>query len=116
MSTPTADQTRLDQTSEDQSHPLHAGDREVVNRLLAAQEPADADLVDAARLLMRYESFPGAADLRDDLARALRLWGLDREGLHGRTREIWARGFRPGPAAPAEAVGSGFDTADGDGP
>ncbi|MFM7394822.1 MAG: DUF3288 family protein [Cyanobium sp.] len=117
MSTPTsADQTGQDPTSGDQSHPLHAGDREVVDRLLAAQEPADADLVDAARLLMRYATFPGAADLRDDLERALRLWGLDRDGLHARTLAIWDRGFRPGPAAPAEAVGSGFDTADGDGP
>jgi len=103
------------QSSEDQSHPLHAGDRQVVDRLLAARDPADADLVDAARLLMRYATFPGAPDLRDDLARALRLWGLDRDGLHERTRAIWARGFRPGPAAPAEAVGSGFDTADGEG-
>jgi hypothetical protein len=67
--------------------------------------------VDAARLLMRYEGFPGAADLQQDLARVLRLWKLDREALQGRTRALWAAGFRPGPAAPAEAVGSGFDTA-----
>lgn len=82
-----------------------------MDRLLAAPEPGDADLVDAARLLMRYEGFPGAADLQDDLARLLRLWNLDRETLHSRTRAIWAAGFRPAPAAPAEAVGSGFDTA-----
>ncbi|MFN9870812.1 MAG: DUF3288 family protein [Cyanobacteriota bacterium] len=106
----------VDPPMDEQSHPLHAGDREVVNRLLAAQEPADADLVDAARLLMRYDTFPGAADLRDDLARVLRLWGVDRDSLQERTRAIWARGFRPGPTAPAEAVGSGFDTADADGP
>jgi hypothetical protein len=41
----------------------------------------------------------------------LRLWKLDREALQDRTRALWAAGFRPGPAAPAEAVGSGFDTA-----
>lgn len=96
----------------EQSHPLHAIDREVVDRLLAAEPPADQDLVDAARLLMRYDGFPGAADLRDDLERALRHWGLDRSQLQHRTRAIWAAGFRPGAAPGAEAVGSGFDTAD----
>jgi hypothetical protein len=82
--------------------------------LLAAEQPDDADLVDAARLLMRYEGFPGATDLQQDLARVLRLWNLDREALQNRTRAIWAAGFRPGPAPPAEAVGSGFDTASDD--
>jgi hypothetical protein len=94
-----------------QSHPLHALDRDVVDRLLAAATPADADLVDAARLLMRYQGFPGADDLQHDLEKVLRLWGLDREALHARTRALWAGGFRPAPAA-AEAVGSGFDTTD----
>jgi hypothetical protein len=95
----------------EQSHPLHAIDRDRVDALLACEQPGDAQLVEAARLLMRYEGFPGATDLQDDLAKVLRLWGLDRDGLHGRTRQIWAAGFRPAPAA-ADAVGSGFDTAD----
>jgi hypothetical protein len=97
---------------DEQSHPLHARDREVVDRLLAVEIPADEHLVDAARLLMRYQGFPGADDLRDDLQRVLRLWKLDRDALHERTRSVWAAGFRPGFAPAAEAVGSGFDTAD----
>ena len=101
--------------SDAQTHPLHAIDREVVDRLLAVATPADAHLVDAARLLMRYEGFPGATDLQEDLAKALRLWGLSRDELHARTRAIWAAGFRPAAeAAGAEAVGSSFDTADQD--
>lgn len=95
---------------DEQSHPLQALDREVVNRLLAAAEPEDGHLVDAARLLMRYEGFPGASELRADLERVLRLWKLDRDSLHRRTRAIWAAGFRPAPLAGAEPVGSGFDT------
>lgn len=95
----------------DQTHPLYALDRDLVDGLLACTQPGDAQLVDAARLLMRYEGFPGARDIGDDLAKLLRLWGLDRERLHERTRVIWAAGYRPAPAA-AEAVGSGFDTAD----
>ena len=99
-----------------QAHPLHALDRDVVDRLLAVSTPADEHLVDAARLLMRYQGFPGATDLQDDLAKLLRLWGLDRDQLHARTRAIWAAGYRPAPAAAAaaEAVGSSFDTADQD--
>jgi hypothetical protein len=101
---------------DEQRHPLHALDREVVDRLLAAEIPADDHLVDAARLLQRYEGFPGADDLKQDLQRVLRLWKLDREALQTRTRAIWAAGFRPGFAPAAEAVGSGFDTADASSP
>lgn len=97
--------------SSDQSHPLYASDRETVSRLLAASDPSDADLIDAARLLMRYQGFPGAHDLQDDLSKALRLWGLSREQLHQRTRAVWTAGYRPN-AASSDGVGSGFDTTD----
>ncbi|MEB3168871.1 MAG: DUF3288 family protein [Cyanobium sp.] len=95
---------------EEQNHPLHSSDRLTVDRLLTVTDPADEHLVDVARLLMRFQGFPGAQDIQDDLARLLRLWGLDRDRLQQRTRAIWAAGFRPAPAA-SEAVGSGFDTA-----
>lgn len=99
--------------SKEQNHPLHAIDRQVIDALLAADPPQDAHLVDAARLLQRYEGFPGASDLKDDLERVLHLWSLDRAALQARTRAIWAAGYRPGLAASEEGVGSGFDTADG---
>jgi hypothetical protein len=99
----------------EQSHPLHAIDRDCIDRLLAVDPPADEHLIDLARLLQRYRGFPGAHDLQDDLARLLRLWGLSQEELFSRTRAIWAAGYRPGAQAAAEAVGSGFDTADADG-
>ncbi|MFY8149618.1 MAG: DUF3288 family protein [Prochlorococcaceae cyanobacterium] len=100
--------------AQEQSHPLHTLDRDTVDRLLAADPPADGDLVDAARLLMRYQGFPGARDIQDDLERVLRLWGLERQELHRRTRVLWQAGFRPGPVRGGEAVGSGFDTSDQD--
>jgi len=96
----------------EQNHPLHAIDRQVIDQLLAVERPADPHLVDAARLLHRYDGFPGAADLRDDLERVLRMWGLEREELRRRTRAIWAAGYRPGLVVGGDAVGSGFDTAD----
>lgn len=101
---------------DEQSHPLYAIDRETVDRLLGAEEPGDDHMVDAARLLMRYEGFPGATDLRADLAKVLRLWSMDREDLHRRTRAIWSAGYRPGLARSTEGVGSGFDTANQDTP
>ncbi|MGA0989635.1 MAG: DUF3288 family protein, partial [Vulcanococcus sp.] len=91
-------------------------DRDLVDRLLAIEAPADADLVELGRLLMRYEGFPGALDLQEDLQKTLRLWGLSREQLHQRTRAIWAGGYRPGAEAAPQAVGSGFDTSDQDSP
>jgi hypothetical protein len=95
-----------------QNHPLHGTDRAHVDRLLTVETPADADLVDAARLLTRYADFPGAPDLRDDLAKVLRFWGLNQTQLQGRTRALWSTGFRPVGLAPvSEGVGSGFDTA-----
>jgi hypothetical protein len=98
-----------------QSHPLYSQDRGTVDRLLAAQEPTEDDLVDAARLLSRYDGFPGAFDLQNDLERAIRLWGLNRESLQARTRALWQGGHRPGASiANDEPVGSGFDaTAEG---
>ena len=99
-----------------QSHPLYGTERDLVDRLLATKAPADADLVELGRLLMRYEGFPGALDLQEDLQKTLRLWGLSREQLHQRTRAIWAGGYRPGAEAAPQAVGSGFDTSDQDSP
>lgn len=99
-----------------QAHPLYATDRDLVDQLLAAQQPTDAQLVDLGRLLMRYSGFPGALDLQDDLAKTLRLWGLSRDELNQRCRSIWAAGYRPGAEVAPQAVGSGFDTADQDSP
>ena len=96
-----------------QNHPLYSLDRGTIDRLLAAKVPGDEDLVDAARLLSRYEGFPGALDLKNDLERVIRLWGLTRETLQAQTRSLWQSGYRPGvPATTAEPVGSGFDASD----
>ena len=100
----------------EQQHPLYASDRDLVDSLLATQQPVDAQLVDLGRLLMRYAGFPGALDLQDDLQKTLRLWGLSRDELNQRCRAIWAGGYRPGADAQEQAVGSGFDTADQDSP
>ena len=68
-------------------------------------------LVDLARLLIRYEGFPGASDLMEDMNKVLNLWGLSRKSLNIKTKKIWEEGYRPGTSVD-ETVGSSFDTSD----
>ncbi|AAP99787.1 MULTISPECIES: DUF3288 family protein [Prochlorococcus] len=95
----------------DQNHPLYSTDRENVNRLLSKNSPEDEDLIDIARLFMRYENFPGAKDLQMDMLKILKLWGITKEELHSSTREIWRKGYRPD-SFPEEMLGSSFDTSE----
>mgnify|MGYP001331494659 CR=1 FL=1 len=95
----------------DQNHPLYSIDRDHIDRLLAKEVPDDGDIVDLARLLLRYEGFPGASDLQHDMERTLESWRMTKEILNVRARKIWADGFRPGRTIDDE-VGSGFDTKD----
>jgi hypothetical protein len=92
-------------------HPLDGIDRPVIEALLAATEPTDANLVDAARLLTRYRDSRLSPDLAPKILEALRNWSLSAEQLHERTRAIWASGWRPSlQDTPREQqVGSGAD-------
>ena len=61
---------------EGQNHPLYATDRDLVNRLVAKKNPAQEDLIDLARLFMRYDSFPGAKDIQMDMVKILKIFRL----------------------------------------
>ena len=98
----------------EQNHPLYLVDRDHLNRLMAKDSPEDQDLIDLARLFIRYEGFPGATDLQSDMAKILNLWGISKESLNRRTKEIWGKGFRPGYNS-VDVIGSGFDTSDDSG-
>ncbi len=97
--------------NKEQNHPLYLVDRDHLNKLLAKISPDDQDLVDLARLLIRYKGFPGAEDLQLDMQKILNLWGMTQDSLNDRTKQIWQKGFRPGSNLEKD-VGSGFDTAD----
>ncbi len=97
--------------SDEQNHPLYKIDREHIDRLLSKHVPENQDLVDLARLLIRYDGFPGALDLQEDMNKTLNLWGLNRESLNERVQQVWAQGYRPGQDS-SDSVGSGFDTED----
>ncbi len=94
---------------QDQNHPLYSNDRGIIDRLLAKELPSSSDLIELARLFIRYQEFPGANDIKTDLSKLLNFWGISREELNSKVREIWANGYRPGDHKD-EVVGSGFDT------
>ena len=85
MSSPLNDQQH------DQQHPLWYKDRAIVSSLLNG-EPTDYNLVELARLKIRYEGFPGARDIQEDLAKLLQKWTLSEAQLFERTRQIHSTG------------------------
>lgn len=91
---------------------MYEQDRPIVDRLLAAPQPTDADVTDCARLLMRYLGFPGARDIQRDLARSLANWRMDTDQLYRQARKLWASGWRPAIVDEME-VGSGADVSAG---
>jgi hypothetical protein len=76
---------------QDQVHPREKIDREVINNLLQ-QEVNDYNLVELARLLIRYQNFPGARDIQRSLQNLLQQWQLTEEQLYAKTREIHSAG------------------------
>lgn len=77
--------------AKEQQHPQYKADRDVVNQLLAG-EATDYNLVELARLVIRYEGFPGARDIQNDLKKALNRWQLTEETLFAKTRSIHQQG------------------------
>lgn len=77
-------------TSE-QQHPQYKADRQLLNQLIAG-EASDFNLVELARLLIRYQGFPGAYDIQNDLQKALKTWQLTEDTLFERTRAIHQQG------------------------
>ena len=78
-------------TTQEQKHPQYNTDRKIVLSLLE-QEATDYNLVELARLKIRYRGFPGAKDIQSDLERILQTWGYTDETLFEKTRPIPATG------------------------
>lgn len=73
--------------SKDQQHPLYNRDRPLINSLLS-QEATDYNLAELARMRIRYQGFPGARDIQQDLDKVLQRWGLTEAELFAKTRAI----------------------------
>lgn len=76
-----------DSNLQDQQHPQWAGDRRIVDSLLAG-EATDFNLAELARLRIRYQGFPGAKDIQQDLDKVLNRWQLTEDELFAKTRPL----------------------------
>lgn len=81
----------LSSENQEQKHPQASNDRQIVDKMLTAPN-TDYNLVELARLKIRYQNFPGARDIQRDLEEILRKWGLTEEKLYQLTRQIHSEG------------------------
>ena len=51
--------------SNEQTHPLHATDKKIIDSLISKDIPEDFDLINLARLINRYDNFPGEIEIKD---------------------------------------------------
>ena len=95
--------------SNDQTHPLHAVDKKIIDSLITKEKPEDLDFINLARLINRYSKFPGEIEIKNDIEKILNFWEMTKKELFSRTKNIWSNSFRPSNTN-RDLVGSGFDT------
>ena len=95
--------------SNEQTHPLHATDKKIIDSLITKETPEDIDLINLARLINRYDNFLGEIAMKEDIEKTLKFWNLTKDNLFSMTRKLWSNNFRPSNTA-KDLVGSGFDT------
>ena len=96
--------------SNEQTHPLHATDKKLIDSLIAKNRPEDFDLINLARLIKRYDNFPGEIEIKEDIKKTLKFWNITQDILFSKTKKLWSSNFRPSNPS-KDLVGSGFDTA-----
>jgi len=95
--------------SNEQSHPLHTTDKNIIDSLITKEKPEDIDFINLARLINRYKNFPGEFEIKEDIEKILKFWKLNKNQLFSKTKKIWSKNFRPSNTN-KDLVGSGFDT------
>tara|TARA_Y100000766_G_C18643256_1_gene476641 strand:- start:365 stop:661 length:297 start_codon:yes stop_codon:yes gene_type:complete len=95
--------------SNEQTHPLHSTDKNIIDLIITKDKPEDLDFINLARLINRYSNFPGESEIKKDIEKILNFWNLSKKDLFSKTRDIWSNNFRPSNNN-KELVGSGFDT------
>ena len=95
--------------SNEQTHPLHTTDKNIIDSLITKEKPEDIDFINLARLINRYQNFPGEMEIKNDIEKILKFWKITQNGLFSQTKKIWSRSFRPSNTN-KDLVGSGFDT------
>ena len=92
-----------------QTHPLHLTDKKIIDSLISKEIPEDFDLINLARLINRYDNFPGEIEMKDDIQKILKFWQITKDNLFSKTIKLWSNNFRPSNTT-KDLVGSGFDT------
>ena len=95
--------------SNEQTHPLHLTDKNIIDSLITKKEPEDPDFINLARLINRYTNFPGEIEIKKDIEKILIFWKITKTELFSKTKSIWSNGYRPSNTN-KDLVGSGFDT------
>ena len=95
--------------SNEQTHPLHATDKNIIDSLITKEKPEDIDFINLARLINRYTNFPGEFDIKNDIEKILKFWKITKNELFSKTKKIWSKNFRP-ISTSRDLVGSSFDT------
>ena len=93
----------------EQTHPLHETDKNIIDSLITKENPSELDLINLARLINRYSNFPGEIELKNDIEKTLKFWRISKNDLFSKTRNLWSKNFRPS-STNKDLVGSGFDT------
>ena len=88
---------------------IHYIDKNIIDSLIAKERPEEIDLINLARLINRYNDFPGEIEIKNDIEKILNFWKIDKNELFKKTRNIWSKTFRPSNTN-KDLVGSGFDT------
>ena len=95
--------------STEQTHPLQATDKKIIDSLISKEIPEDFDLIILARLINRYDDFPCEIEMKKDIEKTLKFWSLTQDDLFSKTKNLWSNNFRPSNTT-KDLVGSGFDT------
>ena len=95
--------------SNEQTHPLHATDKKIIDSLITKENPEELDFINLARLINRYANFPGEIEIKNDIEKILNFWKINKNELFKKTKNIWSKSFRPSNTN-KDLVGSGFDT------
>ena len=95
--------------SNEQTHPLHATDKNIIDSLITKEKIEDLDFINLARLINRYTNFPGEDEIKNDIEKILKFWKISKNELFSKTKVIWSKSFRP-TNTNKDLVGSGFDT------
>ena len=79
--------------SNEQTHPLHSTDKKIIDSLISKDIPEDFDLINLARLINRYDDFPGEIEIKEDIEKTLKFWKITKDNLFEKTKTLWSNNF-----------------------